>query len=684
MLKRSCHSVNFLLTSSGSSKSIITAVFLLKASYHPRNRNERMLNSPPTTLPKAANGNTRPAFGLIELGNLEITEETTVGLLPTSDYQVDPATSANLVDRDFRKVPELPGVIIQNEQGIVGAISRRKFYEMLGKRYGVAVFLKRPIRYMFRSVQIQIPVLPASSKIAESVRLALDRTPDQIYEPLLIQFGPRNYRLLDSYTLLLAQSRLFATLQEKLQTVNSELEQRVAARTSDLLDANTNLKQEILERRRAEDKLQTRLRYEEALTQCANALLAGGDTQGVTHKTLDYLIEAVCVSHVFMGEIVDFEHAGPAIKLLHRVHVPGVSAIPDHMSIFLFQSLGMWIDELWSGKWVIGHRDEVESHVRVLMQELDFASVLLLPVGKPNDWIGVIGFGERNTKRQWDRYEIQLLQTVAQMIYAYRQRKQNALMLTRARDQALKANRFKDEILAKVNHELRTPLSAILGYAQMLSYGSYGDLEEEQKEATELVISSSQYLSTLVNGILDQAQLNSGQLSLQNVPYHLRKLIEEVEKRMRVLAKAKDLEFYVEVESDTPQEQVGDGTRLQQVLTNLLGNAIKFTQTGKIMLRVGVAEQDWLRFEISDTGPGIPPEMQARIFEPFAQVDGSTTRRFSGTGLGLSISQQLVHQMDGNIILESEVGKGSTFIVELPIKNISSFDSPKPKQRERV
>ena len=132
MLKRSCHSVNFLLTSSGSSKSIITAVFLLKASYHPRNRNERMLNSPPTTLPKAANGNTRPAFGLIELGNLEITEETTVGLLPTSDYQVDPATSANLVDRDFRKVPELPGVIIQNEQGIVGAISRRKFVSVQG------------------------------------------------------------------------------------------------------------------------------------------------------------------------------------------------------------------------------------------------------------------------------------------------------------------------------------------------------------------------------------------------------------------------------------------------------------------------------------------------------------------------------------------------------------------------
>lgn len=641
-----------------------------------------MLNSPPPTLPNVEDRNGRPAFGLIELGNLEITEDTILGLLPTSEYQVRPDTSANLVDQDFRKSPELSGVIIQNEQGVVGAISRRKFYEMLGKRYGVAVFLKRPIRYMFRSVQTQIPVLPALSKIAESVRLALNRAPDQIYEPLLVQFGPHKYRLLDSYTLLLAQSRLFATLQEKLQTINSELEQRVAARTSELLDANTNLKQEILERRRAEDKLQTRLRYEEALTQCANALLAGGDTEGVTHKTLNYLIEAVDVSHVFMGEIVDVEHAGLGIKLLHRVHVPGATAIPNHMSVFLFQSIGQWIDELWSGKWVIGNRDEAGRHERVLMQELDFASILLLPVGKPDDWIGVIGFGEQNTKRQWDHYEIQLLQTVAQMIYAYRQRKQNALMLTRARDEALKANRFKDEILAKISHELRTPLSAILGYAQMLSYGSYGDLEEEQKEATEMVISSSQYLSTLVNGILDQAQLNSGRLSLQNAPYHLRKAIDEVVKRMRVLAEAKDLDFYVEVDSDTPKELVGDGTRLQQVLTNLLGNAIKFTQTGEIVLRAGVTDQDILKFEISDTGPGIPPAMQVRIFEPFTQADGSATRRFNGTGLGLSISQQLVHQMDGNINLESEVGKGSTFIVEIPIKNLSSFDSSKAKQRE--
>jgi signal transduction histidine kinase len=119
-------------------------------------------------------------------------------------------------------------------------------------------------------------------------------------------------------------------------------------------------------------------------------------------------------------------------------------------------------------------------------------------------------------------------------------------------------------------------------------------------------------------------------------------------------------------------------------LINLLGNAIKFTEAGEINLQVEVTRQNFLRFEISDTGPGIPPEMQARIFEPFTQVDGSATRRFSGTGLGLSISQQLVHQMDGNIILESEVGKGSTFIVEIPIKNISSFNSPKPKQRERV
>jgi signal transduction histidine kinase len=300
------------------------------------------------------------------------------------------------------------------------------------------------------------------------------------------------------------------------------------------------------------------------------------------------------------------------------------------------------------------------------MDQLGFTSVLLLPIGEPGNWAGVIGFGETDRTRDWEEEDIQLLQTVAQMIYAYLERVRNARIVAQARDEALKASQFKSELLAKVSHELRTPLGAILGYAQLLSFGSYGELTEEQNEATDLIIGSSKYLASLVNGILDQAQLESGQLTLVNLPYTVTGLVRDVESIIRVLAEDKGLAFEVLISSDTPEEQRGDQTRLQQVLTNLLGNAVKFTDKGMIKLQVFVNRKK-LCFQISDTGIGIPEDAQPRIFDTFTQVDGSATRRTSGTGLGLSISKQLIEMMDGQIKLSSQVGVGSTFEVEIPL-----------------
>ena len=601
------------------------------------------------------------------LGDLEVFEDTTIGNLPTSSYSVSTDAVTSEVDETLRKSSGLPGVIVYDKSGVRGAISRRKFYEILGKRYGIAVFLKRPIGYMLRSIKVEIPILAASEMIGESVRFALDRPVEQIYEPVLVEYASGVFQLLDIYTLLLAQSRLFATLQDKLQAINEELEQRVADRTSALRSSNIKLQQEILERQKTEEQLQTRLRYEETLTKCANVLLTAGDTKGVTLETLNYLLEGVGVSHVFMGDLMEFNSGGSGIKLLHRVHLPEVPAIPPHMTVFLLDSLEYWTDTLWAGYPVIGLLDELPDKLSVLLQEFGFSSVLLLPVGEPGNWIGVLGFGERMLQRKWQSFEIQLLQTVAYMIYAYRERKEGAAKLAQARDKALEASRFKGEILAKVSHELRTPLTAIMGFSQMLAYGSYGKLQEAQEKPIEMIISSSKYLSILVNSILDQAQLESGQLVLLETPFDLIATLQEVEERMRVLANAKDLDFQMIIDPKTPQELVGDRTRLQQVLINLLGNAIKFTEKGSVALRVEIPNGKTIHYMITDTGPGIPPEDQTNIFKAFIQVDGSPTRRFSGSGLGLSISNQLVQKMNGKIILESELGEGSTFTVQVPL-----------------
>jgi signal transduction histidine kinase len=353
------------------------------------------------------------------------------------------------------------------------------------------------------------------------------------------------------------------------------------------------------------------------------------------------------------------------------------------MDVLPFSLLGSWRNLLWQGEHIIGHIGDLSGRDKRLMKKLDFSSVLLLPIGEPGNWAGVIGFGEIIQRREWEDNDIKLLRTVAQMIYAYLERVRNAQVVAEARDEALTASQFKSELLAKVSHELRTPLGAIMGYAQLLSFGSNGNLTDDQGEATDLIIGSSKYLASLVNGILDQAQLESGQLTLVYLPYNVRNLVNDVESIIRVLAEDKGLKFEVVISPEIPEEQRGDQTRLQQVLTNLLGNSVKFTERGTISLYVYLCLRK-ICFEITDTGIGIPFEAQSKIFESFTQVDGSTTRRTSGTGLGLSISKQLVDMMNGQIKLTSRVGIGSTFIVELPRTEPSNESHPKNDTTARI
>ena len=237
----------------------------------------------------------------------------------------------------------------------------------------------------------------------------------------------------------------------------------------------------------------------------------------------------------------------------------------------------------------------------------------------------------------------------------------------RAKEAALEASRLKSQILAAVNHDLRTPLGAILGYTELLQGGAYGSLSDRQQEVVTKVLDSAYYLTDLVNDLLDGAQLEAGRLELNIAPFNLPEMVGRVESRMNVLAQKKGLALAVEVAPDMPTMLSGDEKRLQRILSNLLGNAIKFTETGEVRARIYRLDPNRWAMQVTDTGPGIPPEAQAYIFEAFRQVDNSLTRRPSGSGLGLSIVKQLVEMMGGEIALESKVGQGSTFTVMLPL-----------------
>ncbi|MBX9687981.1 MAG: response regulator [Candidatus Obscuribacterales bacterium] len=239
--------------------------------------------------------------------------------------------------------------------------------------------------------------------------------------------------------------------------------------------------------------------------------------------------------------------------------------------------------------------------------------------------------------------------------------------LAAARDQALEGSRLKSEFVANISHEIRTPISAVIGMNTLLLNT---ELNPTQQEYARMANESAQSLLTVINDILDFSKMEAGKLEINSTGFSPNSIVREVCDILAPLIKEKGLLLNTNLEANIPDNFKGDPSRLRQVLLNLAGNAIKFTKEGEIKISTEFVKENeesaHIKFSVSDTGIGIPASAQAKLFMPFVQADGSTTRRYGGTGLGLSISKRLVELMGGQIKLESEEGKGSTFSFELP------------------
>jgi signal transduction histidine kinase len=391
-------------------------------------------------------------------------------------------------------------------------------------------------------------------------------------------------------------------------------------------------------------------------------------------KVLDALVESaarLCDAY----DATIFQVFGDGLRLVaHHGQIPTSGPIGQHTVPLVRGGIG--------GRAVIDRRtihvadflaeaDEYpESRQRAL--QTGYRTALAVPLVHAGAAIGLI-FIRRGEVRPFTERQVELVNTFAdQAVIAIENTRLFEEVQARTRELAKTvedleiASQHKNQFVANMSHELRTPLAAILGYAELIQEGFYGALPEKSLDALTRVRSNGKHLLGLINTVLDIAKIESGQFTLNMTEYAVESVVETVRAATESLAQNKKLTLTTLVDKSLPVG-LGDEQRLTQVLLNLVGNAIKFTDAGEVSVAAG-ARNGHFAISVTDTGPGIPLDEQDRIFDQFHQVDSSLTKAKGGTGLGLAIAKEIVEMHGGRIWVESTVGKGSTFQIEIPAR----------------
>ncbi len=423
-------------------------------------------------------------------------------------------------------------------------------------------------------------------------------------------------------------------VEETLRQYQAELELRVKVRTAELSKLNEDLRFEVSERRRVSEELRE------------------------SEERFKKMVVAV-TDYIYTVYLED----GVPVK---TVHSPNCLEVTGYLPQDFLLDQGLWIN-------MVPEEDRhiVREQVEKIMSGQEALSIEHRIIRKDGQirWVRntpVFHYNEQGSLKAFDG----LIRDITKQKLAEE-------FLIQAKQQAETISIIKSQFLANMSHEIRTPMNAILGFAELLNNT---DLDPMQKDYLSLLQESGQLLMALINDILDVSKIESGEVRLERIDFDLEYMIRSVVKMVSTRLEGKDVELFCEISPDVPNYFKGDPTRLKQILMNLLGNAIKFTETGEIRLSVRLHESPGpvaegkrvLEFCVSDTGIGISDQNQDKIFEAFEQADISTTRKYGGTGLGLTICRALTKKMGGRIWVESKLGKGSKFFFTVEIQEVPS------------
>ena len=412
------------------------------------------------------------------------------------------------------------------------------------------------------------------------------------------------------------------------------------------------------------------LRQSKILNGTANAmnyLLTLHDFDQAIQKVLETIGSATGVDRVYLFENVEDKVTGESFlsqrfEWTNEGTFPQINN-PELQNMPFSEEFPEWYKLLSNGDTLSGLVTDFSEKERRFLESQDIISLIVVPIFVNDHFWGTVGFDDCKKEIQWTTNELSVLKALAGSIGGSISRRTIENELINSRNIAENATKSKSEFLATMSHEIRTPMNGVIGMTSLLLQTQ---LTPDQRDYTETIKISGDLLLNVINDLLDFSKIESGKMILEEHRFDLKMAIEDVIDLMAIEVSQKKLGLYFQIDPAIPQLITGDLTRLRQILVNLVGNAIKFTTKGEVVIRVTQIEklgnEAILEFSVKDTGMGIQEQKIDRLFKPFSQLDATTTRKFGGTGLGLVICSKLVKLMNGKIRVKSEINQGSEFL----------------------